>query len=249
MAPKNLLQVLFSDHHLLVVVKPAMIATQSEPSGEPSLEDYVKEWVRQETGKQGAIFLHPIHRLDKAVSGIVLFARSSKALSRLNEAMRKRQIGKTYYALVEGNPPSEAGQLIHYLRHGDFRADIVASEKEGGKIAELSYRVLKTHTDRALLEIILVTGRYHQIRAQLAAIGCPVIGDRKYGSSRSFAYPGIALHHGKMDVSHPVSKELLHLINLPEFLCESKIHTTKRANNVKHNPSRFRDVEADTVLM
>lgn len=198
-------EVLYSDNHLLAVVKPALLATQPSKPEEPSLETWAKEWVRLQTGKEGAIFLHPIHRLDKSASGIVLFARSSKALSRLNEAMRERQIEKTYYALVEGKPLEE-GELQHYLKHGNYRAEVVASEKEGGKKAQLYYKLLERQPNKSLLEIVLVTGRYHQIRAQLSAVRCPILGDRKYGSSASFSHPGIALHHGEMSFSHPVTK-------------------------------------------
>ncbi len=210
-----MINVLFSDNHLLALIKPAMLSTQTGPSGK-SLEEDAKEWLRRQTGKQ-TIFLHPIHRLDKRTSGIVLFARSSKALSRLNAAMRERRIGKTYYALVERAPPTESGQLIHYLKHGDFRAEIVSSLKEGGKVAELSYKVLKSADKHTLLEITLVTGRYHQIRAQLAAIGCTIVGDHKYGSQCSFPHPGIALHHTRIEFLHPISQEPIHLKSEPPF--------------------------------
>lgn len=211
------LEVLFCDNHLLAVVKPAMLPTQPAQPGEPSLEESAKEWLRKETGKEGAIFLHPIHRLDKAVSGIVLFARSSKALSRLNEAMREKRINKTYYALIDGTLPAEEGELVHYLKHGDFRAEVVAGEKQGGKKAILTYKLLETRRDRTLLEINLLTGRYHQIRAQFSAVGCPIVGDRKYGSSSNFAHSGVALHHGQMSFSHPVSKELITFTSSPIF--------------------------------
>jgi len=204
-------EVLLCDNHLLAVVKPAMLPTQTVTAGDDNLEERAKLWLRQETGKEGAIFLQPIHRLDKPASGIVLFARSSKALSRLNLCMRERQIDKTYYALIEGTPPSKTGNLEHFLKHGDFRAEVVGSEREGGKKALLSYRVLDMRCDRSLLEITLVTGRYHQIRAQLSAIGCPIVGDKKYGSRSPFANPGIALHHGQMSFSHPVSKKQITL--------------------------------------
>ncbi len=211
------LEILFCDNHLLAVVKPALLPTQPTQEGGPSLEEYAKQWLRKQTGKEGAIFLHPIHRLDKAVSGIVLFARSSKALSRLNEAMREKRIYKTYYALIDGALSAQEGQLVHYLKHGDFRAEIVAGEKQGGKQAVLTYKVIETRRDKTLLEINLVTGRYHQIRAQLSAIGCPIVGDRKYGSSAYFAHQGVALHHRQMSFSHPVSKELITLSSQPIF--------------------------------
>lgn len=211
------LDVLYNDNHLLAVAKPAMIPTQVGNPRDRSLEELTKIWIQQQTGKIGAIFLQPIHRLDKAVSGIVLFARSSKALSRLNEAMRQKTIHKTYYALVEGTFPMSEGVLEHYLLHGDFRAELVADEKGGGKKAILTYKVLETKKHITLVEIRLVTGRYHQIRAQLAAIGCPIIGDHKYGSQLTFPYPGIALHHGKMTFLHPVSKLPIEILSYSRF--------------------------------
>lgn len=198
-------EILFCDNHLLAVVKPPLLPTQKTESDATSLEELAKAWLRKQTGKEGSIFLQPIHRLDKVASGIVLFARSSKALRRLNEEMRLRKIEKTYYALIQGFPPADEGQLEHYLAHGDFRADIVTDAKKGKK-AQLLYKVTKKFEETSLLEIILVTGRYHQIRAQLGAIGCPILGDRKYGSTYPFTHPGIALHHGRMSFIHPVTK-------------------------------------------
>ncbi len=225
-----MLDVLFCDNHLLVISKPAMLSTQPATVGEACLEDFAKEWLLKETGK--AVFLEPIHRLDKPASGIVVFARSSKALSRLNNAMRERQIDKTYFAFVEGTLPSKEGQLEHFLRHGDFRADVVSSEKAGGKRSLLTYKVLSTHGGQVLLQIQLITGRYHQIRAQLSAIGCPIIGDKKYGSRHSFP-SGIALHHGEISFIHPVTKEKLRFSLVPEWMKEISPNAKREMLNAK----------------
>jgi 23S rRNA pseudouridine1911/1915/1917 synthase len=192
--------ILYHDNHLLVVDKPAEVATQ------PDLTEMAKAWVKHKYHKEGAVFLHPIHRLDKPVSGLVLFARTSKALSRLQEQMRERKIEKTYLAWVEGSPPEDEGQLIHRLEHGSFQAYVSPKGKE----AILEYKVVQKKGGLTLLEIRLVTGRYHQIRAQLAEIGCPIVGDEKYGSRRPWP-KGIALHHAKMCFTHPVTKEVLTL--------------------------------------
>jgi 23S rRNA pseudouridine1911/1915/1917 synthase len=196
------MDVLFCDNHLLVVNKPAGLPTQSE-EGE-NLHELAKAWVKKTYDKPGKVFLEPIHRLDKPVSGIVLFARTSKALSRLQAMMRARQIKKTYFAWVEGTPPQAEALLKHYLVHDDFRARVVSPSTPQAKEALLTYRVLEKKTDKTLLEIDLQTGRYHQIRAQLSAIGCPVLGDEKYGSTRP-SKPGIALHHGLLTCEHPVT--------------------------------------------
>jgi 23S rRNA pseudouridine1911/1915/1917 synthase len=199
-------KIVYSDNHLLVVEKPAEMATQ------PDLTELAKAFVKKKYNKPGSVFLHPVHRLDKAVSGLVLFARTSKALSRLQEMMRNRKIIKIYHALVDGDLPAKQGRLVHHLIHGSFRAEI---SKEG-KESSLDYQVLKREKGATLLEINLITGRYHQIRAQLSAIGCPVLGDEKYGSKKTWK-KGIALHHSEMRFEHPVTRELLVLKRKPGF--------------------------------
>jgi 23S rRNA pseudouridine1911/1915/1917 synthase len=198
--------IIYSDNHLLVVEKPADMATQ------PDLTELAKAWIKKKYQKPGNVFLHPAHRLDKAVSGLVLFARTSKALSRLQEMMRERKIKKIYHALVEGKLPEDQGKLVHSLVHGSFRAEV----SRDGKESILEYRVLKQERGVTLLEINLITGRYHQIRAQLSAIGCPILGDEKYGSKKSWP-KGIALHHSEMRFEHPVTKESLMLKSKPNF--------------------------------
>jgi 23S rRNA pseudouridine1911/1915/1917 synthase len=185
--------VIYLDNHLLVVCKPAGIPTQ------PDLADLAKAWVKAKYKKPGNVFLEPVHRLDKPVSGLVLFARTSKALTRLQEMMRQRQIVKIYHARVENAPKEQEGTLTHFLVHDDFRARIDPQGKE----ATLHYCVL----EKNVLEIRLETGRYHQIRVQLAAIGCPVVGDKKYGAKTPFGPDAIALEHVRMEFVHPVTHQ------------------------------------------
>ena len=181
------------DNHLLALKKPAGIATQ------PDFHEMAKAWAKEFFKKPGNIFLEPIHRLDKPVSGIVLFARTSKALSRLNEAMRKGQMQKVYLAWVEGIV-EERGTLEHFLVHGDFRSFVDPQ----GKKAILHFRRLETKEECSFVEIVLETGRYHQIRAQFAAIGHPICGDQKYGAKKE--KKRIALHHYQLTFPHPVQE-------------------------------------------
>jgi 23S rRNA pseudouridine1911/1915/1917 synthase len=198
MKPFGSENILLCDNHVLVVDKPAGIATQ------PDLCELAKAWVKKKFNKPGNVFLEPIHRLDKPVAGVVLFARTSKALSRLQEQMRERKIEKIYEAWVEGCPRDEKGVLKHKLIHGEYRAEISPEGKE----AVLEYEVLKQEKGRSYLRIRLFTGRYHQIRVQMSAIGCPVVGDQKYGSHSSWK-SGIALYSKEMAFTHPVSQERL----------------------------------------
>ena len=199
--------ILFADNHLLAANKPPGLLTQDSGTGQLNLEDWAREWVRVDKGKSGAVFLNAVHRIDRPVSGVVLFARTSKALSRLNEDIRRRDCRKLYHALVEGEPPKPADKLVHWLSHADRRAEV---RREGAKDAQrtvLSYRKLSAVGALSLLEVILETGRYHQIRAQLAAIGNPVAGDAKYGAKEKAPRGAIALHHRQLEVVHPTLKE------------------------------------------
>lgn len=187
---------IYCDNHLLVLNKPAGVATQ------PDFHEWARTWVKNEFKKPGNVFLEPIHRLDKAVGGIVVFARTSKALSRLNEALRNKSMRKIYEAQVEGHVDDE-GVLEHYLVHGDFKAFVDPK----GKKATLRYKCLKRDKTTSWVEIELETGRYHQIRAQFSAIGHPVVGDHKYGSQTK--QETIALHHKEMTLTHPTTGEKL----------------------------------------
>ncbi len=201
--------ILFADNHLLAVNKPAGLLSQDSGTGLRNLEDWAREWVRVEKNKPGAVFLNAVHRIDKAVSGIVLFARTSKALSRLNEDIRKRNCKKIYHALVEGAPGKSAGELVHWLSHEHHRAEVCREGANGAQRAVLRYRTLKEVGKLALLEVDLETGRYHQIRAQLAALGCPIAGDEKYGAGQKAKGGKIALHHRRLEITHPTLKEAI----------------------------------------
>jgi 23S rRNA pseudouridine1911/1915/1917 synthase len=201
-------EVIFCDNHLLLLDKPPGLPTQAE-GGLKSLESWGREWVKKRFNKPGSVFLHAIHRLDKPVSGLVLFARTSKALLRLNEAVRERRVKKTYLARIEGVMENPSGELIHYLLHGDHKASLCSPENPEGKKAILTYRVLEESPSESLVEIDLDTGRYHQIRIQFSAIGHPILGDAKYSSRVKYREGAIALLHKKLQFSHPVSKENL----------------------------------------
>ncbi len=196
-----MVKIIFEDNHLLVVIKPAGVPTQ------PDFQKEMQQYLKKKYHKKGNVFLYPIHRLDKPVSGLVLFAKTSKALRRLHEAQRRREIVKIYRAEVEGILQQEEGTLEHYLTHESFYAKVA---KEG-KLSRLFYRVLQRKKDATLIEIILLTGRYHQIRAQFSAIGHPIVGDTKYGSKRGNS---LCLSHVKMECIHPVTKRKLCFENL-----------------------------------
>lgn len=221
------LDVLYHDNHLLAVNKPAGLLTQPSGTNQDNLEDRAKAYIKDVKNKPGNVYLHAVHRLDKAVSGAVLFACTDKALSRLNADMRARRFSKIYHAVVCGTLPQTEGSLKHWLTHGEFRAEVSSADNPDAKECLLDYRVLSSSVDRTsssggnspagnsgptagkttLLEIQLHTGRYHQIRAQLAALGCPIVGDEKYGSKVKLPGGTIALHHARLTVNHPVTKE------------------------------------------
>lgn len=199
--------ILYADNHLLAVNKPTGLLTQDSGTGLRNTEDWAREWVRVDKNKEGNVFLNAVHRIDKAVSGVVLFARTSKALSRLNEDIRKRNCVKIYHALVEGTPGRPIDELIHWLSHEHHRAKVCREGDAGAQRAALRYRTLKPVGNLTLLEVDLETGRYHQIRAQLAAMGCPIAGDEKYGAKQVSKKNEIALHHARLEITHPTTRE------------------------------------------
>ena len=200
------LEVLYVDNHLLAVNKPAGLVTQVSPHHPESLETRAAAWIKREFAKPGNAFAQAVHRLDRPVSGVVLFARTSKALSRLNEAIRSGRWEKTYWAVVSSPPPQPSGTLAAHLVHDDFRARAASTGTEGAKPAVLHYRTLTAAAGLVLLEVDLDTGRYHQIRAQFAACGCPIVGDGKYGSTVTMPADAIGLHHRRLRIDHPVQK-------------------------------------------
>ena len=201
-------EILFCDNHLLIASKPAGLLTQPDEAGGYSLEQFAKEWVKKEYAKPGEVFLHCIHRLDRPVSGLVLFARTSKALSRLNEQSRQSEIQRIYYAEIEGILAQKLGRLEHYLIHGDHRAIVGKAGDKDAKQARLTFEVHHYLQHSTLVKIELQTGRYHQIRAQFSAIGHPIAGDKRYGSKTGDGKT-IHLHCLEIGFEHPVTKEIL----------------------------------------
>ena len=199
-----MVEVVFFDNHLLVLNKPSGMLTQPNESEECSLESLGKQWVKQHFHKPGNVFLHAAHRLDRPVSGLVLFARTSKALSRLNQSLRSHKFQKEYIALVEGLLVEKEGILEHELKRSSFCARTVENPTTETKKCLLSYQVLKCFDGCTLLRISLITGRYHQIRVQLSALGHPVVGDAKYGSKHGSKH--LFLHHAALSFSHPITQ-------------------------------------------
>lgn len=199
------LDVLYEDNHLLAVNKPAQLATMGVKEDVPSLLLLAKEYVREKHNKPGNVYLGVVSRLDVPVSGVVLFARTSKAAGRLSEQFRERAVEKIYWAIVEGTVDPPEGELVDFLRRDERhrRVHVTHSNAPDAQEARLAYQTLESRGGLTLLEITLHTGRKHQIRVQLAKLGHPILGDRKYGSSRPFG-AGIALHARRLVVAHPV---------------------------------------------
>lgn len=203
--------ILYEDNHLMVVNKHCGDLVQPDRDTDDALETEIKAMIKVRDHKPGEVFLGVVHRIDRPVSGAVLFAKTSKALSRLNEMIREGRIGKFYWAVTERVPEPEEGELRHYiLRDGKTnRSKAFAAPRGDAKEARLRYRTLGASTRYTLVEVELLTGRHHQIRAQLAAAGCPIKGDLKYGARRSNPDGGISLHSRRMEFVHPVSREPL----------------------------------------
>ncbi len=201
--------ILYEDNHLLIVNKHCGDLVQPDPSGESALEDRIKRFIKERDGKPGEVFLGVVHRIDRPVSGAVLFAKTSKALVRLNEMIREGRIRKVYWALTENRPEAESGELRHYiLRDGRTnRSKAFDAPRPEAKEARLKYRMAGAGTRYTLLEVELLTGRHHQIRAQLSKIGCPIRGDLKYAAKRSLPGGGISLHSRQVAFDHPVRHE------------------------------------------
>ncbi|MDE6865455.1 MAG: RNA pseudouridine synthase [Alistipes sp.] len=201
--------ILYEDNHLLIVNKHGGDLVQPDPSGESALEDQIKAFIKERDAKPGEVFLGVVHRIDRPVSGAVLFAKTSKALVRLNEMIREGHIRKIYWALTERTPEPEEGQLTHYiLRDGRTnRSRAYDAPRPEAKLGKLRYRTLNVATHYTLVEVELLTGRHHQIRAQLSKIGCPIRGDLKYGAKRSLPEGGISLHSRTIAFDHPVRHE------------------------------------------
>ena len=201
--------ILYEDNHLLVINKHAGDLVQPDPSGESALEDQVKAFIKVRDQKPGEVFLGVVHRIDRPVSGAVLFAKSSKALQRLNEMIRTGSIRKIYWAITENRPLQEEGSLRHWILRDSKtnRSRAYETPRPEAKDSRLNYRMIGASARYTLLEVELLTGRHHQIRAQLSKIGCSIKGDLKYGAKRSNPDGGISLHSREVSLLHPVRKE------------------------------------------
>ena len=213
---KSNLQILHEDNHIIVVNKRVGDIIQGDKTGDKPLSDVVKEYIKEKYSKPGDVFLGVVHRLDRPTSGVVIFAKTSKALERLNASFKNRETQKTYWAVVKNYPSKERDTLTHFLKRNTKSNTSKAHLKEvpESKKASLSYQIIKKLDNYFVLEIDLHTGRHHQIRAQLQAIGCPIKGDLKYGFDRSNPDGGIHLHARKIVITHPVSKEII-IYNAP----------------------------------
>lgn len=202
------MNILYEDNHLFIVLKEAGRAMQESAGDTDDLTTLAKAYIKARDQKPGGVFLHAVHRLDKPVSGIAVFAKTQKGLERMNRIIREGKFTKTYFALVEGEIPV-SGSLQDYLFHGDHKALLSDVPQEGYKKAELNFRRVRQFGGLSIIEVNLLTGRYHQIRAQLAKFGYPIVNDDKYGSRKRKDAPGIFLHHGKVSFPHPVKDEVL----------------------------------------
>lgn len=211
---KSNLQVLHEDNHIIVINKRVGDIVQGDKTGDKPLSEVVKEYIKDKYNKPGEVFLGVVHRLDRPTTGIVVFAKTSKALERLNKMFSERETQKTYWAVVKNKPPKNEDNLIHFLKRNEKNNTSKAHLKEvpESKKASLDYKIIKELNNYFALEINLHTGRHHQIRAQLQAIGCPIKGDLKYGFDRSNPDGGIHLHARKLYFIHPVSKEEITIV-------------------------------------
>ena len=203
--------VVYEDNHIIIVNKTASEIVQGDKTGDTPLSETVKAYLKEKYSKPGNVFLGVVHRLDRPVSGLVVFAKTSKALARLNEMFRNGEVKKTYWAIVKNRPAEEEADLSNYLVKNEAQNKSYAYDKEvkGSKKAILHYRLIKSTDNYNLLEVSLKTGRHHQIRCQLAKIGCPIKGDLKYGFPRSNPDGSISLHARHISFVHPVSKKLI----------------------------------------
>lgn len=209
------MQVLYEDNHIIIVNKAASEIVQGDKTGDMPLSEMVKAYIKEKYAKPGAVFLGVVHRLDRPVSGVVVFARTSKALERLNAMFREGgRILKTYWAIVKECPREPEGELVHYLVRNEQQNKSYAysTERVGAKRSVLDYRLLASMDRYHLLEVTLRTGRHHQIRCQLAKMGSPIKGDLKYGSERSNPDGSICLHARRIRFEHPVSKIMIDVV-------------------------------------
>jgi 23S rRNA pseudouridine1911/1915/1917 synthase len=212
-------EILYEDNHIIAAYKKSSDLAQGDKTGDESLDTEIKKYLARKYKKPGEVFLGVVHRLDRPVSGLILFARTSKALKRLNEMFREKQVKKIYLAIVKERPPEDEATITHFLKKNEKqnKSYVYDTEVKGSKEASLTYRLKARSEKYYLLEIELHSGRHHQIRAQLAKIGCPVKGDLKYGYPRSNEDGSISLFARKLEFIHPVKKEPVRIIaHFPE---------------------------------
>jgi 23S rRNA pseudouridine1911/1915/1917 synthase len=208
------MEVIYEDNHLIAINKTCGEIVQGDKTGDTPLSELLKEWLKEKYQKPGNVFVGVAHRLDRPVSGVVLFGKTTKALSRLNDMFRLGKVKKTYWAIVKKPPPKEEDELIHWLIRNERQNKSYAYDEErpDAKQAILHYKLVACSDNYYLLEIDLKTGRHHQIRSQLSKIGCPIKGDLKYGADRSNPDGGISLHAWNAVFTHPVSKETISIV-------------------------------------
>ncbi|MCF8278445.1 MAG: RluA family pseudouridine synthase [Flavobacteriales bacterium] len=212
------IEILYEDNHLIAVNKPAGLLVQGDITGDETLADLVKAYIKTSKNKPGDVYLGIVHRLDRPVSGVVLFAKTSKALVRLNKMFAERETKKVYWAVVTRRPEEETGKLVHWLRKDQEanRSKAFNNEAKHTKYAELNYKMMRGSDRYTLLEVYPKTGRHHQIRVQLAKIGCTIKGDLKYGAPRNNEDASIHLHARRLELEHPVTKVALKIVaNVP----------------------------------
>ena len=215
--PSGVVKVIFEDNHLIAINKHPGDLVHGDVTGDEPLEEVVKQYIKIRYNKPGDVFLGVIHRLDRPVSGVVVFARTSKALTRMNEMLRAKRIQKTYLAIVTARPDPLEGTLTHYIAKDETKNIVRAylSKKPDTKEAVLHYRILGELDGKVLLEVKPITGRPHQIRVQLAKMGCPIMGDLKYGAEKPLKDKSIALHCREMSFEHPVLKSSTSIVADP----------------------------------
>jgi len=211
MSDHSSIEVLYEDNHIIVINKRASDIVQGDKTGDETMPDKIKEFLKEKYDKPGNVFCGVVHRLDRPTSGAVVFAKTSKALTRLNEQFRDKSTKKTYWAVVEKEPIEKSGKLVHYLKKNEKQNKSYPSltETPGSKMASLEYKLIAKSDKYFLLEIELHTGRHHQIRVQLSTIGCIIKGDVKYGARRSNPDGSIHLHARFLELNHPTTKELV----------------------------------------
>ncbi|MGD8412615.1 MAG: RluA family pseudouridine synthase [Candidatus Latescibacterota bacterium] len=203
------LEILYEDNHLLGVMKPGGLLTQGDRTGDETALELARRYVKQTYNKPGNVFLGLVHRIDRPVSGVLLFARTSKAASRLAKEFHARRVQKTYLAVTTGGVDGRGGKLVSWIERAHNRSRLAGPETGRAKKAELDYRVLARRRGMTLLEVVPVTGRHHQIRVQLAEISHPIVGDMKYGKGEPLANRTIALHAARLKVKHPTREEVI----------------------------------------